>query len=89
MMKARLLPLYFAAANDRERGEFNEQLGRLKEYYGDVAEFLQPACVGEKAPGRRRGGVSTVDRRCVQGSGPTLKKVDLPMVVLTSKFGTV
>ncbi|MEF9988438.1 MAG: hypothetical protein RR797_05130, partial [Christensenella sp.] len=50
MMKARLVPLYFDAANERERGEFSEQLGRLKEMYGDVAEFLEPVCVGDALP---------------------------------------
>ena len=49
-MKAKLLPLYFAAANERERGEFAAQLDNLKEMYGDVAEFLEPVCVGDEIP---------------------------------------
>ena len=49
-MKAKMLPLYFAAANERERGEFKEQLERLNEMYGEEAEFLDPVCVGDEIP---------------------------------------
>jgi hypothetical protein len=87
-MKARLLPLYFAAANDRERGEFNEQLGRLEEFYGDVAEFMQPVCVGQKVPDAD----AVVFPQLIGAAfkeADHLKNIDLPMVVLTSKFGTV
>lgn len=87
-MKARLLPLYFAAANERERGEFNEQLKRLEGFYGDVAEFLEPVCVGQKVPDAD----AVVFPQLIGAAfkeADHLKKIDLPMVVLTSKFGTV
>jgi hypothetical protein len=87
-MKARLLPLYFAAANERERGEFNDQLVRLKDFYGDVAEFLEPVCVGEKIPAAD----AIVFPQLIGAAFKEvnhLKKINLPMVVLTSKFGTV
>jgi hypothetical protein len=35
-MKVRLVPLYFAEANERERQEFQEQMARLRDFYGDV-----------------------------------------------------
>jgi len=87
-MKARLLPLYFAAANDREKGEFEQQIGRLKEFYGDVAEFLEPVCVGQKIPAAD----AVVFPQLIGAAfkeADNLKKIGLPMVVLTSRFGTV
>ena len=39
-MKARLVPLYFTEANKRERQEFEEQIVRLRQLYGDIAEIL-------------------------------------------------
>ena len=38
-MKARLVPLYFTEANKRERQEFEEQIVRLRQLYGDVRKF--------------------------------------------------
>jgi hypothetical protein len=87
-MKARLLPLYFAAANDRERGEFKEQLKRLEEFYGDVADFLEPVCVGQEIPEAD----AVVFPQLIGAAfkeAEHLKKINLPMVVLTSRFGTV
>lgn len=89
MMKARLVPLYFDAANERERGEFKEQLDRLKEMYGDVAEFLEPVCVGNPLPGEADAVVFPQLIGAAFKESESLKKYDLPMIVLTSKFGTV
>ena len=88
MMKARLVPLYFDAANERERGEFKEQLGRLKEMYGDVAEFLEPVCVGEQLPDADAVVFPQLIGAAFKES-ESLKKYNKPMIVLTSKFGTV
>ncbi len=88
-MKTRLVPLYFAAANERERGEFGEQLGRLKEFYGDVAEFLEPVCVGEAIPSEAEAVVFPQLIGAAFAEAEALAKIDLPFVVLTSRFGTV
>ncbi|MDR1580678.1 MAG: hypothetical protein LBS35_10005 [Synergistaceae bacterium] len=88
MRKAICAPVYFAAANERERGEFQEQLGRLREMYGDVAEFLAPVCAGDPLPKAdavvfpQLIGAAFKDRE-------SLKKYNLTFVVLTSRFGTV
>ena len=88
MIKAKLVPLYFRAQNERERAEFSEQLARLGEFYGDVAEFLEPVCVGEKLPGAHAIvfpqliGAAFAEREA-------LKQYGLPAIVLTSRFGTV
>lgn len=50
MTKVKLAPLVFAEINEREKGEYAEQLSRLKEMYGDVADFLETTQVGEPLP---------------------------------------
>jgi hypothetical protein len=88
MRKAICVPVYFAAANERERGEFREQLGRLRDMYGDAAEFLEPVCAGDPLPKAdavvfpQLIGAAFKDKE-------SLKKYNLPFVVLTSRFGTV
>ena len=88
MKKAKCVPLYFEAANERERGEFKEQLARLQDFYGDVAEFLPAVCVGEDLPEAdavvfpQLIGAAFKERE-------KLKRYDLPFIVLTSRFGTV
>ena len=55
-MKARLIPLYFSEANDRERQEFTRQLENLKAMYEGVAEFLEPAEVFQELGDKSGGG---------------------------------
>ncbi|MDO4587356.1 MAG: hypothetical protein Q4C95_08670 [Planctomycetia bacterium] len=88
-MKTKLLPIYFQAANDRERGEFNEQLLRLKDMYGDVAEFLDPICLGDCAPESDAVVFPQLIGAAFREKENLRKYIDLPMVVLTSHFGTV
>lgn len=45
-LKARIVPLRFVEINEREQKEYKEQLEKLQEIYGDVAEFLEPVEVG-------------------------------------------
>ncbi len=87
-MKVRLVPLFFEEANDRERGEFQEQMKRLNEFYGDVAEFLPPVQVGDPLPEAD----AILFPQLIYAAfrhNPELTSYGLPMVVLTSRFGTV
>lgn len=87
-MKVRLVPLFFEEANDRERGEFQEQLKRLNEFYGDVAELLPPVQVGDPLPEAD----AILFPQLIYAAfrhNPELTGYGLPMVVLTSRFGTV
>ncbi len=88
-MKARLTPLYFSAANERERGEFDEQLARLKDFYGDEAEFLPPVEVGGEVPKEADAVVFPQLIGAAFKEAVALSRIDLPFIVLTSKFGTV
>ena len=87
-MKAKLVPLYFAEVNERERQEYSEQMARLQEFYGDVAEFLAPVQVGEPLPAAD----AVVFPQMIFAAfrhDEAFQAIDLPMVVLTSRFGTV
>jgi len=87
-MKARLLPLYFSEANERERKEFADQLERLRDFYGDVAEILPEVCVGDKIPEAD----AILFPQLIFAAfrhDDELKAYSLPMIVLTSRFGTV
>ena len=53
-LMARVVPLIFPEANERERKEFDEQMERLKEFYGGEADFLDTVTVGEKLRMRMR-----------------------------------
>lgn len=88
-MKAVLAPVFFSEWNEREQNEYREQLERLQEYYGDVAVFLTPVAVGEPLP---KGADALVFVQLLFAAfrhDEELKTYGLPMVVLTSRFGTV
>lgn len=88
-MKVRLVPLFFAEANERERKEFQEQLERLRGYYDDEAEFLPEILVGESLPEEADAIVFPQLIFAAFRHDDVIKSYNLPMVVLTSHFGTV
>lgn len=88
-MRVKLAPLYFGEWNEREQGEYREQMQRLHEFYGDVAEFLEPVEVGQPLPA---GADAIVFPQMIFAAfrhDEAMRGYGLPMVVLTSKFGTV
>ena len=88
-MKAKLAPLIFAEINEREQREYQEQLRLLLEMYGDVAEFLKPVTVGEKISDQADAIVFPQMIFAAFRHDEVMKKYDLPMIMLTSKFGTI
>jgi len=88
MNKARLLPLFFEERNERECGEYAEQMERLREFYGDVAEFLPPVQVGAPLPESD----AVVFPQMIFAAfrhDAFFRAIDRPVIVLTSRFGTV
>ena len=88
-MKAILAPVYFSGINDREKGEYDLQMQKLREYYGDVAEFLDPVCVGDPIDA---GADAIVFPQMIGEAfhvSDRLKAYAKPMIVLTSAYGTV
>ncbi|MBT8366425.1 MAG: hypothetical protein KJP23_17140 [Deltaproteobacteria bacterium] len=84
-MKARLIPVYFMSGKNED---FDRQLRNLQELLADVADFLEPIALGSA--------VSEADAVVFpQLLGDAfkqiaeIKKIDLPLLVVTSEFGTV
>ena len=88
-MKVRLLPLYFTERNERESSEYLEQMSKLQEFYGDVAEFLPAQPVGSAVPAQADAIVFPQMIFAAFRHNDQLKSYNMPMVVLTSRFGTV
>ena len=86
MKKARLIPLFFTEANERERKEFEEQIERLHEYYGDVAEILPEVKVGQPLPADADAILFPQLIFAAFRHDEELKNYGLPMIVLTSRF---
>ena len=88
MKKAKLLPLYFEESNERERSEYAEQMERLAGFYGDVAEFLPPVKVGDALTEAD----AIVFPQMIYAAfrhDAFFSEIKLPLIVLTSRFGTV
>lgn len=87
-LKAKIVPLQFAETNERERGEYVQQMEKLHEFYGDVMEFQDTITVGEEIPE-----CDAVVFPQMIGAAyhyiDVLKQYDKPIVVITSQFGTV
>lgn len=88
-MKAKLLPLYFTEINEREQKEFVCQMKKLKELYGDVAEFLEPQPVGSPISSDADAILFPQMIGAVFAHKNDLAHISLPILVLTSQFGTV
>jgi hypothetical protein len=84
-VRARLAPLYFRAA---DAPAFATQVDRLRELLGDVAEILEPRPLGAAV-----GGADAALLPEVVGDAyrrvPELAAVPIPLLVLTSEFGTM
>ena len=84
-MKARLVPLFFAIGRDQE---FDIQLERLKHLLADEAEFLDPLPLGAALPE-----ADAVIFPQFLGEAFSMleefKAIDIPILVITSEFGTV
>lgn len=84
-MKARLVPVYFVKGRDED---FDIQLDRLKELLSEQAEFLQPVPLGDPLPG-----AEAVIFPQFLGEAyhnvDDFKGIQLPILVITSEFGTV
>lgn len=84
-MKARLVPLYFESSNDPD---FVAQTQKLRELLTDVAEILEPVPLGSALPDADAvlfpELIGDAYRRVAE-----LRALSLPILVLTSEFGTM
>lgn len=88
-MKTKLLPLYFQEANERENAEREAQLHKLNELYGNEAEFLPEQVLGSELPVEADAVVFPQMIGVIFRHKEGIRKISLPILVLTSEFGTV
>ena len=84
-MKARLIPVFFPKSRDEE---FDNQLARLNELIKEEAEFLQPVALGSALPEADAVVFPQLVGDAYKGIGD-IKKIKIPLLALTSEFGTV
>ncbi|MBU9736394.1 hypothetical protein [Diplocloster agilis] len=87
--KALLQPLYMREANERERQEFKDQVKNLESMYEEEAVFLSPLELGSMIPQEADAVVFPQMLGAVFGYKEALKELRIPILVLTSEFGTV
>ncbi|MEI6876494.1 MAG: hypothetical protein WCL50_15345, partial [Spirochaetota bacterium] len=84
-MKARLVPLYFKSGMD---AEYKAQLETVKALLKDEAELLPPAALGSKLPEADACLFPQLIGDAFKQLGQ-LKALGLPLIMMTSEFGTV
>lgn len=84
-MKARLVPVFFPKSRDEE---FDNQLARLSELIKEEVEFLQPVALGSTLPEADAVVFPQLVGDAYKGIGD-IKKIKIPLLALTSEFGTV
>ena len=85
IMKARLIPMYFDPGRDED---FDKHLGILKDQLNDYVEFLSPLALGSKLP-EAEGVIFPQFLGEAYRNVEAFKAVDVPILVITSGFGTV
>ncbi len=85
-MKAKLVPLYFDPGKDEN---FDIHLNIVKDLLMEEAEFLQPVAVGKELPAQADAGIFPQMLGEAYGLVEKLKAINKPLMVVTSKFGTV
>ena len=83
-MKARLVPVYLPNRDE----DFDIQLNRLKDLLADEAEFLTPVALGAPLPEAEAVLFPQMLGDAYRQVGD-FKAIDLPILVITSEFGTV
>jgi hypothetical protein len=84
-MKIKLIPVYFDPGRD---GNFDKHLSILKKLLHEDAEFLQPQALGSELPGADAVIFPQMLGEAYHRIGE-LRAIPLPVMVITSEFGTV
>lgn len=84
--KPSLLPVYFTAEPDEE---FKKQLAALHQLLGDSAEFLPPVPLGSHVPPSADAVLLPQVLGAAYRSLKQLRAIQIPLLIITSEFGTV
>ena len=85
-MKARLVPVYFPSGKDTD--DFNRQLNHLRRLLADDADILEPIALGSHIPDADAVVFPQILGDAYRMLGQ-FKAISLPMLVVTSEFGTM
>jgi hypothetical protein len=85
-MKAKLVPIYFDPGRDEG---FDMQLARLIEMFAGDAEFLPPVALGTKLPKEADAAIFPQMLGEAYRRVADFRRIDLPILVVTSEFGTL
>ena len=88
-IKAKVVPMFFEGRNEREVKEYDQQLERLINLYKEEAEFLEPIQFGRDIPEGADVIVFPQLFGAIFRQKEALKKMKLPIMIITSEFGTV
>lgn len=89
LQKAKLVPMKFAEINEREEEEYRQQMARLKEIYGEMAEFSEPVTVGKKVPEEADAILFPQLIYAAFRHDVDFRSYHLPILILTSPYGTI
>ena len=84
-MKPKLIPLYLPNRDD----DFTKQLNALKNMLAEEAEFLEPIALGDPIPKDAEAVIFPQMLGDAYRMVEEFKKIDIPILVVTSEFGTV
>ena len=88
-MKAKVVPIYFHGRNDREVRGYEDQLARIEELYGREAKILPSIELGGEIPQDADAVLFPQLFGAVFRQRELIKKISLPILIITSEFGTV
>ena len=84
--KPTLLPVYFSAEPEEE---FTRQVATLHRLFDDVANFLEPAPLGSVVPQSADAVILPQVLGVAYRNIQQLKAIRIPLLIITSEFGTV
>ena len=88
-LKTTLLPVYFPEINEREQREYEIQKERMQKLYGEDTVFLPAVPIGEACTAKADMIVFFQLVGAVFRHRESLEKINIPVLILTSEFGTV
>jgi len=84
-VKARLVPVYFKSGRD---DPYDQQVNRLADLLAEEAEILEPVALGSSLP-EAEAVVFPQLLGNAYSEAEALKAIELPLLIITSEFGTV
>ena len=88
-MRVKAIAAYLEGQNERERKEYGMQLERIKKLYDSEVEILDSVCLGEEIP--KEADLVLIPQLfgSVFHQRESLEKISIPIMLVTSEFGTV